>query len=135
MTDKSTRTRRIPRQIKTVEGEESPQAHAKFDPRKLKKGKPGDDPIAVIGPDGHILPFTNNMVDRFYLMHSKVTYVYDLDDLRAMVKINNAAIEADRDDRIVFGSPLQPKAREPLDAHTVSEVVAQAYSPSMLETG
>ena len=96
---------------------------------------PGQNPIAVIDRNGHVLPFTDNHVDRFYLMKSDVTYVYDIDELKAIVKNNNAALEQQAVENIRHGTFLPPASPNPggLNAGQVSEHLATAFNPEMIE--
>lgn len=89
------------------------------------------DPIAVVDRHGHILPFTRNHVDRFYLMQADVTYIWTKGELERVLEKNLKAIEKDMFDRVERGDVLPPLVERP----PVNAVEAQAavFNPGMLQ--
>lgn len=89
---------------------------------------PGQQPLAVVNKQGHVLPCPSDPLARLSFVHMDVTYIYDPEDLRVVIEQNERALREDLADRILYGSHTAPAPEFPegVNAREVQDVVFRA---------
>lgn len=119
-----------------AERQEAQDPHREKRPTVRGPDKDHKVPIAVIGPDGSMLPFSGDARDRLALLHYNVTYVYHREDLHAVMKYNDRQLREGNVDRVVHGVPMKARPLPSRDQVTTQrESMAVAFSPEMLNNG
>ena len=90
-------------------------------------------PIAVVGRDGDVMPFSGEDRDRLSLLGYDVTYLYTKEDVKKVVAHNTKMLREGNVDRVMQGIRMvAPPLPNSDDSETLRENLAVAFSPSML---